>query len=334
MKAVKLYLLVLFIFTSHHNLSAQVYEMEASKTLMGTEFKIIGYDEDIELLKRAIYFSLKEVERIEQVMSIYIPDSEASIINMNATYEPVTVSIEMFNLLKRSIKYSEMTGGLFDITIGAVTEHWGINTRNPVSHVPDQNIIDSLVSLTDFKNILLDEDNSTVRFLQHGMKIDLGGIAKGYAIDRAVNVMHENGIENFLISGGGDVYLSGLKAGSESWTVGMKYPDSEIDSLMALLVINQNCAVISSGDYERYIVINGIKYHHIFNPNTGFPDVTSNSATVVTSTAEAGVVLSKILFMLGEKFASGSYFDLVKFAYSLNLGSGEYVYDPDGKMRR
>lgn len=327
--------LILFFLVFHSTETiAQLYEMEATKNLMGTEFKVIGYDEDIESLKKVIYYTLKEVERIEQVMSIYIPENEASNINERASYEPVTVSDEMFGLLKRSVEYSKKYLGLFDITIGAVSEHWGINRTDPIREIPSQKIIDSLVSLTGYEYLILDDENSSVRFGKAGLKIDLGGIAKGYAIDRAAKLMSENGIENFIISGGGDVFVSGKKAGTENWNIGMKYPDSEVDSVIAVLLVEGNCAVTSSGDYERFIEINGVKYHHIFNPFTGFPDFTSNTSTVVTATSEEGVVLSKILFMLGENFALHNYQNDVRFAFSLKLLDDEYSYDPEEMMRR
>lgn len=301
--------------------SAAVFELSATKFLMGTEFQITAYHTSIDSCRKAMYFALKEVERIENVTSNYRDLTEITYVNNNAFNEPVKVTPELFGLLKRSIDYSAYFEGFFDVTVGPLTDYWGFNSEHPIETVPDSAKIKSLLEFVNYRYVKLDSTNSNVRFLKKGVKIDLGGIAKGYALDRAVGVMRKYGVNDFLISGGGDIYVSGKKPDGSKWIVGIKDPRNG-NNLSAELEAG-NTGVITSGDYERFRIINGIRYHHIFNPKNGFPVPISQSATVVSDQCERGVVLSKILFILGGE--TNSYFESVPY-YRIS-GNGAVIYN-------
>ena len=283
-----------------------LFELSAKKSLMGTEFEITVVHSSIDTGKKAMYYALREVERIEKVTSNYKDTTEISYVNRNAFGQPVKVSDELFNLIQRSITYSKNLDGLFDITVGPLTDYWGFNSDHPIETEPDKKIIDSLLHFVNYKYLSLDTTNKTISFLKNGVSIDLGGIAKGYALDKACDVLKKKGVNNFLINGGGDIYASGLKADGSKWKVGVKNPRDE-NKLLAVMEITDMC-VATSGDYERYKIINVKRYHHIFNPHDGFPAPFSQSASVITQTCEEGVVLSKYYFIMGyEKIRSSDY---------------------------
>lgn len=298
-----------------------MFELNAKKNLMGTEFEITVVHSSIDTGKAAMYYALKEVERIENVTSNYKDSTEISYVNRNASGYPVKVSDELFQLIKRSLHYSEMLDGYFDISVGPLTNYWGFNSEHPIETEPDKELIKSLLKFVDYKYIILDSVNSTISFLKNGISLDLGGIAKGYAIDRASEVLKNHGVNNFLINGGGDLYASGLKADGSKWKVGIKNPRDE-SKLLAVLELQDMC-IATSGDYERYKIINGIRYHHILNPFTGFPAPVSESSSVITNTCEAGVVLSKYYFILGyDKIMETNFKKVYPF----------FIVDNDGKL--
>jgi thiamine biosynthesis lipoprotein len=294
--------------------------MTARKSLMGTEFEITVVHSSIDSGKKAMYFALREIERIEKVTSNYKDTTEISYVNRNAGEVPVNVSKELFELIKRSKKYSEELNGFFDISVGPLTDYWGFNSSHPIETEPDKKIINSLLSFVSYKYIFLDTINQTISYLKKGVNIDLGGIAKGYALDKACEVLRERGITNFLINGGGDLYASGLKADGTKWKVGIKNPRDET-KLLAVLELTNMC-IATSGDYERYKIINGIRYHHILNPFNGFPAPISQSSSVIASTCEEGVVLSKYFFILG-------YNEINSSDYSKNYPY--FIVDSEGK---
>jgi thiamine biosynthesis lipoprotein len=290
-------LLLLFLLYTPVSAQNQLYEFTASKYLMGTKFDISAVSTSVDSMKKAMYYALKEVERIQTVMSSRIDSSEITHINNEAGVKPVKVSIETYSIIQRSKDYSKKYNGLFDISIGPITELWGFNSEHPVTKVPDKNIIDSLIKLVNYEKIILNPSDTSVYLSVKGMKLDLGGIAKGYAVDRAAKIMEEHGMKNFFVNGGGDMYVSGYKQESQKWAVGIKHPREE-NKLIAELEISDG-AVGTSGDYERFVIIDGKRYCHIFNTKTGYPVDISESGTAIAPTTEEAVILSKILFING-----------------------------------
>jgi FAD:protein FMN transferase len=315
------FLLLFFIAGEiHPQDSIPVFEMSAKKYLMGTEFEITAIHPSVDTCKRAMYLAFREIERIEKVTSNYKDSTEISYVNRNAFLSPVKMSPELFGIIERSIKYSAMFDGFFDVSVGPLTDYWGFNSEHPLETEPDSSKIKSLLGFVNYKFIKLSTADSTIQFLKQGVKIDLGGIAKGYALDRAVDVLRKSGVNNFLISGGGDIFASGHKPNDAKWTVGVKDPRNN-ENLVAKLEV-ENTGVITSGDYERYRIINGIRYHHIFNPKNGFPANLSQSATVIYNECERGVVLSKILFIL--RADSNDYFNGIPYYLINQKGNVNY----------
>ena len=273
------------------------YEVNTIKYLLGTEIKITAVHSNIDSMKKAMYFAFKEIERIQSVMSVQIDTTEASAINHNAGISPVKVSFELYSIINRSIDYSKKYNGIFDITIGPVSELWGFSSDKKITSLPDKNLIDSLIKLVDYKLIILNPDDTSVYLSKIGMKIDLGGIAKGYAVDRAVEVMKDFGMKDFFVNAGGDIYVSGMKTPDQKWSIGIKNPRDE-KKLIAEFEVSE-MAVGTSGDYERYVIIDGNRYHHIFNTHTGYPVMISQSGTAFAATTEEAVVLSKVVFITG-----------------------------------
>lgn len=272
-----------------------LFEFTAGKYLLGTKIDITAVGSSVDSMKRAMYYSFMEIERIQGVLSMQIDSSEISAINRNAGKRSVKVSYETYSLIERSIEYSKLYP-CFDITIGPVSELWGFNSDSPVTTIPDKRTIDSLLKFVGFEKVILNDEDTSIFLKLEGMKLDPGGIAKGYAVDKAVYLMRLHGIRNFIINAGGDIFVSGKKSESEKWRVGIKHPRKEYE-ITALLVLPRDGAVGTSGDYERYTIIDGVRYHHIFDVKTGYPVLKTQSATSFAQTVEEAVVLSKYLFI-------------------------------------
>ncbi len=272
------------------------YEVNVSKYLMGTRVEATVMHSDVNAAQQALVRAFLEMERVEQLLSLHLETSEIARLNREAAATPVRVRAETFGILQRAQAYAARFEGLFDVTIGPVTALWGFNSDAPIA-VPDVALLDSVSRLVNFRKLILNERDTTVFFARPGMRLDLGGIAKGYAIDRAVQVLRNRGVANFLFSVGGDLYASGERYPGEPWRVGVKHPRNA-EALLAKLIVRDG-AVATSGDYERFAEINGRRYHHIIDPRTGYPAQQSRSITVLAPTAEEADVLATCLFILG-----------------------------------
>lgn len=318
-------LILYSIFLSFHSYAQQPkYEVTTTKYLLGTQIDITAIHSDIDSMKKAMYFAFKEIERIQGVMSIQIDTTEVSKINLNAGISLVKVSWELYSIISRSINYSKKYNGIFDITIGPISELWGFSSDKKITSLPDKNIIDSLIKLVDYNLIILNPGDTSVFLLKKGMKIDLGGIAKGYAVDRATEVMRKYGMKNFFINAGGDIFVSGTKSNEQQWCIGIKNPRDE-KKIIANFELTE-LAIGTSGDYERYVIIDGKRYHHIFDTHTGFPVMISQSGTALAETAEEAVVLSKVVFIIGAEEYLKTKNNSGIMGVIVN-GEGKIVYD-------
>ncbi|KAA3599132.1 MAG: FAD:protein FMN transferase [Calditrichaeota bacterium] len=289
---------------SHKTNSEIQYEVNVSKYLMGTIVDVKALHPNVNECKKSLYFAFKEMERIENLLSSHKPESEISQINLNSGIEPQKVSFETFSILQRAKKYSEKFDGKFDVTIGVISEIWGFSGESE-ARIPNPKELNSALKLVSYKNIVLNETDTTAFLTKKGMRIDLGGIAKGYAIDKAVEVLRENGVQNFLLNAGGDIFVSGEKA-EKLWSVGIKHP-REVENLIAKLEL-KDLAIATSGDYERYFEKDGKRFHHILNPETGFPSDLCQSVSVIAETAEEADVLATYIFLIGKETKFKNYF--------------------------
>lgn len=274
-----------------------LYEIKLLKYMMGTNVEIKAVHPNITEAKKGIYYAFKEIERIDKLLGYKGDGSDVARVNASAGQHPVKVSGETFQLLVRTQARSKKYLGLFDITIGPVEELWGFNLdHTPI--LPANSAIKKLLPLVNYQRLVLNAKDTTVYLPKKGMKLDLGGVAKGYAIDQAVKVLKRYDVQNFILKAGGDMYVSGMKSSTEMWKIGVQHP-RQTGELFAVMEL-KDCAISTSGDYERYFIKDGIRYHHILDPQTGYPSRQSKSASIIsTVSAEETDALSTTLFIMG-----------------------------------
>jgi thiamine biosynthesis lipoprotein len=285
--------------------------------IMGTRIVVELWSDKAEAGERDIDAVMAEMRRIDSDMSTYKSDSEISRVNARAAQGPVKISKELFDLLTTALEYSRLTDGAFDITYASVGFMYDFRAR----HHPDDKQIAAALPAVNYRHVLLDRATSSVRFSQAGVRIDLGGIAKGYAVDRGIAILQRAGIKHALVSAGGDSRIIGDRFG-KPWIVGIRHPDHK-DQVIARLPL-VDTAISTSGDYERYFDENGVRYHHIIDPRTGHSASAVRSATVLAPTATRTDGLSKTAFVLGAEAAIKIY---------ERLGDVDAILvKPDGKV--
>ena len=267
-----------------------------SQLHLGTVCTINLFDQGSTELYGQMFQKLKG---IEQAFSVNLPDSAVSQINQSAGIAPVVVPQEVIYVLQEALRIAERTGGAFDPTIGPLVDLWDIGGDN--SQVPPQQAIDHARSLVDWRLVEIDSQRGTVYLPKQGMALDLGGIAKGYAADELVAIAQEAGIQQALFDLGGNIYAFGTKADGTPWRVGVKDP-AQPGGSPALALAVQDRSVVTSGMYERFFEQEGIRYHHILNPATGYPvwnDI--QSVTIVSKSSLLADALSTSVFVLGRE---------------------------------
>jgi len=236
------------------------------------------------------------IEKFGSLVNFFSDRSELSDINRNAGIRGVRVSPETLDIIKKTLYVSEKSGGAFDPTIGPEIKLWDFLNKTRPSDVD----IKENLSLVNYKNIIIDKVNSTVFLKKKGMLLDLGGIAKGYAADLAVQSLKRNGITAGLVAIAGDIKAYGLKPDKKPWVVGIKNPrqKNNDDEIIARIPLSDK-AISTSGDYERYFIIDGQRFHHLLIPQTGYPAYTCQSATVIADEGVMTDAFSTALFILG-----------------------------------
>ncbi|RIV31419.1 FAD:protein FMN transferase [Flagellimonas lutimaris] len=263
--------------------------------LMGTRFEITVVAPNEEIGYINIDEAVSEIERIEKIISSWNKDSETSLVNKNAGIKPVKVSRELFNLIERSIKISEITDGAFDITYASMDEIWRFD--GTMDKVPSEESIRKSVSKVGYKKIQLDHDNQTVFLPEKGMCIGFGAIGKGYAADRAKDLLVSKDVKGGIINASGDLTTWGTKVTGEKWLVGIANPLSK-DKVFSWLPIIES-SVATSGNYEKYIILDGEKYSHIIDPRTGYPTRGINSVSIFAKQAELCDAMATAVFIMG-----------------------------------
>ncbi|MGB0985583.1 MAG: FAD:protein FMN transferase [Pseudoalteromonas spongiae] len=264
------------------------------KAIMGTSVKITLWHHDKSHGEAAIKSVFDEMERINQLMSPYINSSELYSVNKNAAIQPVKISNELYLLIKQAQLISAQTKGAFDITFASVGFLY--NYRERIS--PSNQVRDTNQALIDYRQVELNDKNQTVHFKQQGMKIDLGGIAKGYAVDNAITILQSQGIDSALVSAGGDTKALG-KHGDRPWLLAIQDPRKKGKHAIQLPMENE--AISTSGDYERYFIQDGIRHHHIIDPKTGHSAAKVQSVSIIGQRGVMTDALSTSVFVLGVK---------------------------------
>lgn len=265
------------------------------RPLMGTIVEISICHSEERQAQFVLQKAFEEMARIENMMSQYREGSEVSRINAQAFDHPVKVSDELFGLLQTSVRYNAVSQGAFDITVGPLMKLWPFY-KQEVTLPSRQEILDALRSVGSDK-IELDARGKTVRFTQPDMALDLGGIAKGYAVDRAIQIIKAAGVKCALVNAGGDLYALGKKPGGQKWRMGVQHP-RKLNRLVCAFDI-EDTAVATSGDYERFFMKDGRRYCHIIDPKTGMPANESVSVTVQADNATRADALATAVFVLG-----------------------------------
>lgn len=292
----KYYGLLLVMISLFLSGAANAAWYKEEQAIMGTEITVDLWHEDERVATHCAALVFEEMQRINALMSPYLPESELARINAEAADRPVKISEELFALIKESLKYSEISGGAFDITFASVGYMYDYREKQ---HPSDQ-FIDQNVTKINYHHIRLNEKEHSIQFAVKGVRIDLGGIAKGYAIDTSVAILKRCGIKNGYVSAGGDSRIIGDRNG-RPWMLGIKHP-RQSDKVVVKLPLS-NVAVSTSGDYERFFIENGKRYHHIIRPQTGRSVSETWSTTVIGENATMTDALSTTLFVLDTKSA-------------------------------
>lgn len=283
-------LVIVLIFVFSSTLRAEWFG--DAQPMMGTEVSVYVWHDDPELGEQLVAQVFAEASRIDKLMSTYIDDSQISEINRRAADEPVVAGDELFQLIRRSLDISVLTRGAFDITYDSVGQHYDFRSGER----PDQVTVDSELRLIDYRFVELDRGQGTVSFKQQGVRINLGGIAKGYVVERGIDFLRSNGVEHAIVTAGGDSRLLGDRRG-RPWMVGIRDPRK--DGEVAISVPLADEAISTSGDYERYFEEDGVRYHHILQPATGEPASGVHSASVIGPDAVITDALSTSVFVMG-----------------------------------
>jgi thiamine biosynthesis lipoprotein len=264
--------------------------------LMGNHFEISAVAAKKAFADKCIDAAIQEIQRIEKLLTTFNEDSETSQINKNAGIAPVTISRETFNIIERSIRISGITQGAFDITYGSVDKRlWNFDSN--MKELPDRETAKKMVRLINYRNIILNKENATVFLKEPGMRIGFGGIGKGYAAERAKLIMKELGVRSGIVNASGDLTAWGNQPDGKPWTIGIVNPNAA-QRLFSYLNIT-DMALATSGNYEKFIMINGKKYSHTINPKTGFPVTGIKSVTIITPNAEVADAMATPVMIMG-----------------------------------
>jgi len=287
-----------FVFTS----SAKPLTLHSGqRMLMGTLGKIVVVTDDMETGRDAIKAAFEQLNRLEKMMSSYIEDSQVAKINSQAYDQKVKVTDEVFEVLRESAAVSELSGGAFDITIGPAKDLW--QRAQDTNQMPGSDALTDARSKVGYKKLILDTDRHTVRFAVLGMKIDLGGIAKGYAIDKAIDAIKAKGIKGAMVDIGGDIACFGTAPdGKKNWHIGLQNPDSTPENAQPQLLLKlevSQAAVATSGDYQRFVEVAGRRLSHIIDTGTGFGSGELKSVTIICGTAMRADALATAVTVLG-----------------------------------
>ncbi|MCL3780986.1 FAD:protein FMN transferase [Prolixibacteraceae bacterium JC049] len=264
---------------------------------MGSKFVITVVDQEEAKATQYVQMAISEIKRIERVISSWDSNSETHQININAGIQPVKVSNELFQLIKRSIQISKITDGAFDISYASMDKIWKFD--GSMQQMPSSEAIKKSIAKIGFQNIVLDEATRTVFLKKKGMKIGFGAIGKGYAADMAKTLLVSKGAKSGVINASGDLISWGTKENGSPWKVGIVNPFNK-EKIFSWFKLDDR-AVVTSGNYEKFVVFNGKKYTHIIDPRSGYPVTGIHSVTIVAPKAELADALSTSVFVMGKE---------------------------------
>jgi thiamine biosynthesis lipoprotein len=264
--------------------------------LMGNRFEISVVTDDEEWAAHRIEEAVEEIRRIEKLLTTFDESSQTNLINHNAGIAPVKVDREVFEIIQRSKRISDLTQGAFDITYGSIDKRlWNFDKNMTV--LPDTTTAKRLVRLINYHNVILNEKKSTVFLKEKGMRIGFGGIGKGYAAEKAKMILQKNGVGSGIVNAAGDLVTWGLQPDGKPWTIGIADPNAAKHPFSYLNITDM--AVATSGNYEKFVMIEGKKYSHTIDPKTGLPVNGIKSVTVICPNAEIADAMATPVMIMG-----------------------------------
>jgi len=286
---------------AHPPAKAETLRIESSVVAMGSAYSVVVYGEDRTRMEEAVDAAFEEVHRLDEMLSNYKPASELSEVNRKAADQPVQVTQEMFDLLAACVEYSRASEGAFDITVGPLMKVWGF--YKGTGRLPHRAEVRGALERVGYRNILLDAGDRTVRFAKAGVELDPGGIGKGYAVDRMVEVLKQYGIQTALVSAAGSsIYGLGAPPGEKGWKVQIRDPKDEKKTVADVYLKDESMS--TSGNYEKFFRAEGHIYSHIMDPRTGWPAQGVLSVSAVTPRTIDSEAWTKPLFVNGRAWAA------------------------------
>ena len=270
--------------------------VERVRPAMGADVRMTAWTADERAALVAFDMAFAEFDRLESIMSVWREGSEVQRLNDAAGRHRVVIGRDMQRVLREARQVSEWTGGKFDVTFGALSGLWKFD-HDQDNSVPVPAAILARLPLIDYRALTVDDDTRTAFLRRAGMRVHLGGIGKGYAVDRAVEILRSRGVRDFMIQSGGDLFVSGTR-GDRPWRVGIRDPRGPADRTIATFDLTDG-TFSTSGDYERFFIKDGRRYHHILDPDTGDPARGCQSVTIVAESAAIADGLSTGVFILG-----------------------------------
>ena len=267
-----------------------------SMKLMGNRFEITVVADDEIWAGQMIDAAVSEIQRIEALLTTFNNNSDTNRINEQAGIAPVPVSREVWQLVQRSLRISSLTQGAFDITYGSVDKRlW--NFDKTMKALPDAAVAKKMVRLINYRNVVVNEQEGTVFLKEKGMRIGFGGIGKGYAAEKAREMLQQMGVKSGIVNASGDLTAWGLQPDGKPWTVGIAHPD--MAGLPFSYLNISDMAIATSGNYEKYIVVNGKKYSHTIDPRTGLPVTGIKSVSIICANAEMADAMATPVTIMG-----------------------------------
>lgn len=289
--------------------------------LMGSRFEITVVGKDQVEANEYIDLAISEISRIEKLISSWDPNSQTSLINKNAGIQPVQVDAELFGLIQRGIGISKLTDGAFDISYASMDNIWKFD--GSMTDMPSDDSIKASVAKVGYHNIILDKENHTVFLKLEGMKIGFGAIGKGYAADKAKELLMSKGVVAGIINASGDMNTWGKQTNGKDWQVAITNPMDK-NKVFALLPVH-NGAVVTSGNYEKYVTFNNTRYTHIIDPRSGYPATGIVSVTVFAPKAELADALATSVFVMGKDVGLNRIEQLPKVECVIIDGEGNII---------
>ncbi|MEG6586537.1 FAD:protein FMN transferase [Dendrosporobacter sp. 1207_IL3150] len=268
-------------------------QYKETRFMMDTIVEVTAYGPNSE---QAVKAAFNEFQRIHDLANSFDEESTISNINKSAGIKPVNADPEIIYMIKRANSMSDKLDGVFDVTIGSLSHLWGIGKKG--EYVPALGEVSAILQKVNYQLIEINETQNSVFLPKSGMMLDLGGIAKGYAVDKALEILKQNGITSALINAGGDVRVIGKKPDGQPWRIGVQHPRNS-EGISAKLALTEWDTMETSGDYQRYLIKDGVRYSHILDPRTGYQPRQLASVTIVNNNSGDGDILSTAVFILG-----------------------------------